>query len=53
MKRLLKRLFRRRVWVIRGRNAGYSSLWYEVENGFICIKKGENKGFVVDMLKDC
>ncbi len=49
MKKLLDWLFGRRARVIRGKNAGYSSRWYEVQDGFICIKKGENKGFVVDV----
>lgn len=52
MKKLLDWLFgRKRVRVIRGINAGYSSRWYEVKDGFIAIKKGINKGFVVDMVE--
>lgn len=42
---------RGKVKVIRGRKAGYSSRWYEVKDGFIAIKKGINKGFVVDMVE--
>lgn len=52
MKRLLEWLFGRKVRVIRGKNAGYSSKWYEVKDGFISLKKGTNKGFVVDMVED-
>lgn len=41
--------FPKKTKVIKGLKAYYHPAWYAVENGLICIKKGENKGFVVDI----
>lgn len=49
MKKIIKSLWKKKVHLIKRRNAGYSPKWYECENGFISIKKGKNKGFVVDL----
>ncbi|WP_199919393.1 hypothetical protein [Helicobacter enhydrae] len=52
MKRLIEWLFGRgKVEIIRGRKAGYSSRYFEVQGEFIAIKSGENKGFVVDIVE--
>lgn len=44
----MKKLLKKRG-VIRGKKADYSEQWYEVKDGFISLKKGKNKGFVVDV----